>query len=117
MIDSDLKRKITEARISRGKECPAELRQAIERYADIRRADGGTLKQVAEELGIKWHTLMRWRSGKRRKKALVPVSIIKSQLAPFPEVKSRAIIIRLARGVTVEGMDVGQLAQLIRSLS
>jgi hypothetical protein len=47
----------------------------------------------------------------------VPVSIIKSQLAPFAEVKSRAIIIRLARGVTVEGMDVGQLAQLIRSLS
>jgi hypothetical protein len=117
MTESDLKRRIAEAKISRGKRCPTELRQAINRYSDIRRADGATAKQVAEELGIKWHTLMHWRTGKRNKKALVPVSIIKSPLEPYSEVRSRAIIIRLARGVTVEGLEVGQLAQLIRSLS
>jgi hypothetical protein len=117
MTDNDLKRKIAEAKISRGKKCPEELRQAIDRYADIRRADGGTLKQVADELGIKWYTLMRWRSGKSKKKTLVPVSIIKSPLVPLSEVKSREIIIRLASGITVEGLDIGKLAQLIRSLS
>jgi len=117
MTDGDLKRRIAEAKISRGKKYPTELRQAINRYADIRRADGVTSKQVAEELGVKWHTLMHWRTGRPKKKALVPVNIIKSPLVSHAELTAKAIIVRLGRGVTVEGLDIGQLAQLIRSLS
>jgi hypothetical protein len=91
----------------RGMVFPKQLREQILSYAEPRIEAGQKLKQVAEEIGIKWYTLGRWRSEQRQR------GFRRVQLDVEP---SRKVTVFGPCNVRVEGLDLAAVAELIRRL-
>ena len=114
MTRYDLRRGIKAVRKNGGSRYPQELRDAVLDYAELRQADGHTFNEVAGELGLNWHTMMGWRKRSGRSGKLRPVRIAKR---PPPEQgDEKTATVRFPNGLTVEGLGVGQIAELLRSL-
>lgn len=91
----------------RGRPYPAELQKKIVRYVDTRRADGVQLKAIGDELGLSWRTLGRWSPGRERGFRRVEVS---------PTPRTAAFTVHGPHGIHVDGLDLDELAELIRRL-
>ena len=117
MTKYDLKRRIKGARRGRRGRYPADLKNAVNEYADLRKAAGLTFKEVAAELGISRHTMVGWRTLKGPKKKLRRVRVVKSSRRPKNEVGAESVTVRFPNGVTVDGLNIPEVAELMRSLS
>lgn len=126
----------------RGQRYPVELRERALAYLARREAAGVSAPDVAAELRVSYWTLWGWRRPPRPQKnrvkagrlieqlktgtessaavtiapvagAWVPVDVIASSTPS----RSSTIVVRAACGVEVAGLDVEQIAELIRRLS
>jgi len=112
-----LRRRIGAVRRHGGSRYPADLRKEIKRYAEARKAEGLTFRDVTAEIGMNWHTMMGWRKSKHARKALRRVKIVTPSTRPEREMSAKSLTVRFAGGATVQGLDIGQVAELIRRLS
>jgi hypothetical protein len=117
MTKYDLKRRIKAARKSGGGRFPVDLQQAVNEYAELRQAGGSTFREVAAELGVNWHTMMGWRKRKVTKKKLRRVRVVKPSRRAKNEGIAKTVTVRFPKGVIVDGLDIQQVAELMRSLS
>lgn len=98
---------------------PLRLRALV--YCRARQSEGHPLTAIASELGLAVHTLRNWLAADTPESALEalpntphfhPVHIIES---PPPHRKS-AFLLRGPAGITIEGLDIESLAELLRRL-
>ena len=117
MTKYELKRRIRAARKRRGSRYPVDLQRSIEEYSELRQAAGLTFREVAGELGINWHTMMGWRKRKQARKKVRPVRIVADRRQRQAKPSATSVLVRFPSGVTVDGLDIAQVAELMRSLS
>ncbi len=100
--------------------CPKELREEIIRYANRCRREGTSIDQIADALGLRSATLSKWlRESKKRAKhgkiKSVEVSDRTGRARSAP-LRSDGVSLVLSSGHRVEGLDIEQLAKLVRAL-
>lgn len=107
---------------------PEKLRLEVVDYAKQRRAQGTAVTVIAKELGVSHHTVRYWLDKadgvKRPKSRKRSGSLRRVAIAPEPS-SSRAthergageLRLTLADGAYVDGLDVGDVAELVRALS
>jgi hypothetical protein len=102
----------TNARGYRGFTC--EAKKAATTFALKRMEEGATANHVAEELGLKGWTLQRWlqnhRDAREPRDEFHRVEVLPARV-------KKAVVVRGACGVSVEGLTVTDVAQLLRELS
>ena len=98
--------------MGRGKRYPRVLLEKMLSYTVARRRQGATLVAVGGEIGMNWKTLARWLGEKKAARfERVEVS------APTPVVALPVpLVVYGPRGVRIEGLDVGGVAELVRRL-
>ncbi len=91
-----------------GRRIPPEVRCLIARYAQRRVSEGAAQAKIAKEVGVCGQTLC---NALKRERAdmLVPVRVLNSAPA--------SATVRGPGGLTIEGLDIEALAELIRALS
>lgn len=90
-----------------------ELRERLIAYAQRRWAEGATMQDVADELGVSGHTVSYWRAQRRGAPALRRVQIISERpLAP-----ERRVTLRGPAGTAVDGLSLDEVAELWRKLA
>jgi len=95
---------------------PASLRRAVVAYLNEQRSIGRRPHRVAQELGLRQQTLAHWL--RAATPAIRPVTIAPLLSAvPSPRPPSSAVVLVLAGGHRVEGLDVEQLVTLVRALA
>jgi transposase len=94
----------------RGKPYPKGLLDKLVSYTVARRRQGATLVEIGAEVGISWKTLGRWLSGGKGKPRFHEVAIV------TPRAVAPAIIVHGPRGLRIEGLDLGGVAELVRRL-
>jgi hypothetical protein len=103
------------ARIERGPGCwyPPELRDRITSWVRRQRADGIAWRELADEIGMSWRTLLRWTSPRtaRAWPALVPVEVVANTVD-----RNRAIRIVTPGGLRIEGITIADAITLAREL-
>lgn len=97
-------------RRGRGRPYPAELQAKIAEYVRARRAGGAALKTISAEIGVSWRMLSRWSSGTASTRRFRRVEL---SVAP----RARAFTVHGPRGVHIEGLELEQLAELLKRLA
>ncbi len=99
----------------RGKRVPAALKQRVARYARARHAAGVGYRELGEQLGLSPETTRRWcaAADRGRKRASAKRGLVAVELVPG---HGRAVLVSPG-GYRVEGLDLQQLATLLRALS
>ena len=109
-----------EGRRGRGKEYPEALRQQAVAYYRVRRAAGATMKEIGLELGMSWQTLQRWASA-TEDAALVATNAPGFALVEVVEAATtfpkQPITVRGPAGLSIEGLDLDTLVELLRRLA
>jgi hypothetical protein len=90
-----------------------EVKALAVSYAESRRAEGVSVYQAAQDLGLGVQTLSAWLAGKpaRGSRAFRRVEVVASSSAA-----SGALTLRTASGHTIGGLDVSGLVRLVREL-
>lgn len=88
-----------------GRRIPPELRRRIAGYARRRATEGAARVAVARELGIAEQTIVR------------ALETSPDELLPIHVSGSVTATVRGPAGLTIEGLDIEGLAELIRALS
>jgi DNA-binding transcriptional regulator YiaG len=109
MEASELKRQLARARSEKRGAYPSALRDAVIAYAAKRRAEKIGRDRVAAELGMSVATLSYWCSPPAKTGKLAAVSIVR---APA----EREVVVECGP-LRVRGLDVGSVAELLRSLA
>jgi transposase-like protein len=110
----ELRRALASTERGRGKRVPEELKKRVVAYVRERRAEGAGYRDVAQELGLSSETARRWCATaaggrpKRSRRSMVPVEVAAEQ--------PRGVLVSPS-GYRVEGLDLGELAALLRALS
>jgi hypothetical protein len=91
---------------TRGRRFGAAAKTRIAAHVRERRAAGERLSAISTELGIPEETLSRWC---RRPSGFVTVEV-QSQ-------RASALVVRGPRGLVIEGLDLDQVAELVRRLA
>jgi transposase len=94
----------------RGRPYPRELQSKIAEYVRARRASGVPLKAISAELGVSWRMLSRWTSGGGPDRRFRRVELRAVAAAP-------KVVVHGPRGVHIEGLDLEQVAELLRKLA
>jgi len=95
----------------RGARIPEDLRRGIASYGRVRRREGVSLDALAKELGVSSETVRRYVQVRPRLPELVPVEVLADGMdAP------RALVMVSPRGYHVEGLDLEEMARLLRML-
>ena len=97
----------------RGRSYPRGLMGKLLSYTVARRRQGAKLVEVAAELGMKSHTLSRWLGEKRPSASFERVEVI-APAAPSP---ARKVIVYGPRGLRVEGLELSEVAELVRRVA
>lgn len=97
--------------MGRGKRYPRPLLEKMLSYTVARRRQGATLLAVGGELGMNWKTLARW-VGERKAARFERVQVA----APAAVAATPSLIVHGPRGLRIEGLDVGGVAELVRRL-
>jgi transposase len=96
----------------RGRAYPKGLMGKVLSYTVARRRQGAKLVEVAAELGMKSYTLARWLGEKRPAASFERVEVV----APAP-VAERKLVVHGPRGLRLEGLDVADVAELVRRVA
>jgi hypothetical protein len=108
MTKRQLKAAVTRARAGKGRaRFSVELKVALRRYAEARRAEGAAWSAIGEDLGLGGHHVSRMCQGGR----LQEVAIV-AEASP-----TASLTLTLPGGAEVTGLDVQTLAALLRVLS
>ena len=107
MEANELKRRLAQGRGRNG--YGAELREAVLAYAAKRKAEQVSQKRVAAELGMSEQTLCYWRALAKQRGALVRVAVTQRSGSV------REVVVECGP-LRVRGLDVGGVAELLRSL-
>lgn len=92
---------------------PEDLKTLAVSYVTEKRAEGVSVKQLSEELGISLDTLWTWLGARSARAARFrPVQVVSAAAA---EARS-GLTLRTANGHQVEGLDVPTLVRLLRDL-
>jgi hypothetical protein len=111
MDTDELKRQLAKVRGSRGGRYPVQLRDAVVALSDQNKALGKSHRKTATELGMSLQTLCYWRALSRsRGSKLARVAIVQE---PTPR---RELFVECGP-LRVRGLDVVELAELMRRLS
>ena len=97
----------------RGARVPPALRAAIAAYARDERAAGASCGAIAERLGVSAESIRRWalpEPVRNDRGALLPVHVVAAVAAPPLTVWSPT-------GYRVDGLSVGEAAELLRRLT
>ncbi len=109
-----------EGRRGRGKAYPAALRRRALGYYCARRAQGAAMATIGFELGMPWQTLQKWASSSEDM-PVVPTNSPSFALVEVVETTKvapeRAIRVRGPAGISIEGLDLDALVELLRRLS
>ena len=109
----ELKRELGKQVFGRGRRVPSEVKARVRLYVLGRRAQGATLTQIGEELGLSVRNVQRWsatRPGARPGRAIVPVAV---------EVigeRSTTVSVVSPSGYRLEGLGLEAAVQLLRAL-
>ena len=90
----------------RGVRYPAELKAKLISETRSLRAAGVTLEASGEKLGVPWRTLARWCSAERKAKPRFRQVEVLTTPRSTPTVYG-------PRGIRIEGLDVGGVAELV----
>lgn len=101
----------TAERAGAGRPYPESLRAAALEYRRGREHEGASLVEVAAELGMNVATLVRWSRRKRGKDASFRAIEI------VAEPVRHEFVVHGPRQLRIEGLTVGELAELIERLS
>lgn len=105
-------RRENRGQIRRGVRYSRELRRAAVEYAGRREAQGARRAAIALELGVSPLTLMRWLRDEGRP-GFRKVTLREARV----ESSARTAVLTTPAGFRVEGLDVADLAALLRALS
>jgi hypothetical protein len=94
---------------------PIELREGAVRYLVRCRAEGRSLRQAAEDLGVDSSTLYFWTRPKVKKKA--STKMMRVVVAEPEQHAKSAFIVFGPCGLRVEGATVADIAALVRALT
>ncbi len=86
----------------------------IAAWAQRRRADGATLRELATETGVCAESLRRWTAANRASatQALVPIEIVDDRIDEQPG----GLRVITAAGHTIEGLTIADTIALVRVL-
>ena len=90
-----------------------ELRERLIAYAKRRWAEGATMQDVADELGVSGHTVSYWRAQRREMPALRRVQIISER----PLDVERRVTLRGPAGTAIDGLSFDEVAELWMKLA
>ena len=95
----------------RGKRYPKDLEARVRACIATRRARGDSFERIATDLGMIYETVRRWSTPRKPtpSAALVPVTVLDAPSAHGATLVSPA-------GYRVEGLDLHDLAALLRAL-
>jgi len=117
----ELKRGIEKApRNRRGRRQYGEkLRSAGRAYAEEQLAQGVSLKQLAQTLGLNAATLQNWLKSKNgRTRVVRPVQVVEEKRAVrLTAANTSGAVVILGGGIRIEGMSTDELIALARGLS
>jgi len=94
----------------RGRPYPKGLLEKILSYTVARRRQGAQLLTVGAELGISGNMLGRWLGARKASPRFERVQVA---AGPAP---TRTLVVHGPRGLRIEGLDVGGVAELVRRL-
>ena len=97
----------------RGRAYPKGLMGKLLSYTVARRRQGAKLVEVAAELGLKSHTLSRWLGEKRPSASFERVEVVATAASPA----ARKLIVHGPRGLRVEGLELADVAELVRRVA
>jgi predicted transcriptional regulator len=95
---------------------PTTVRARATTHA-LRRRDGATVREIAEELGLSHETIRRWTKTATRAAQPVPVRVVAGRTAESTKADVRAVSIVSPTGYRVEGLSLEEAALLLRSLA
>ena len=101
-----------------GRRLPPDLRERIARYAIRRARDGATRFAVAREVGVGEQTISR--AIDALPDELIPIRVAEPARGAEPARSaqpSHGAVVRGPAGLTIEGLDIADIAELIRALS
>jgi transposase-like protein len=100
---------------------PEVLQRSAVAYLGQRKREGADLGQAAAELGVEAATLERWGvrwpedAGAEPTKMMLPVVVATDPAAR--ETGAARLVVHGPRGLRVEGLTVGQIAELMEALA
>ena len=106
-----LRRALLAHRPARGKLYAPEVRAAVVEFAQKRRAEGASWKQIAGELGMRFETVMRWSVRGARKRALKRVEIVADAAA-----SASSLCVVSPTGHRLEGLTLHDAIAVLRAL-
>ena len=92
------------------KRYPAELRKKLIGYIRSQRLAGVSVYQLGEQLGMSWRTVSRWTEDMSKRRGFKRVTVAE------PEPTSGGLTVQGRCGVRVEGLQLEQVAELLRRL-
>jgi hypothetical protein len=85
-------------------------RRAVVELVEALHAGGASYREIADGVGVEFHTLMSWRYDREPSAALLPVRV---SVAP----PVRTIAVHGPHGLRIEGLSLDELATLLLRLS
>lgn len=107
----ELRRELAACERGRGKRYPTTLQQRIKDWAQREIARGASTRRAAEAIALHPETLRKWLLGDACATALVPVEVVAEEAAP-----ARRVSVVSPAGYRVEGLDLAEVAALLRVL-
>jgi hypothetical protein len=108
----NLRRELGRIERGRGVWYPNPLRERIAAWARRRRAEGATLRELADESGVCAESLRRWTALKTAAPTLVPIEVVADRTDEQP----RGLRMITAAGHRIEGLTIADTIMLVRGL-
>jgi transposase-like protein len=94
---------------------PSDLKALAKQYTELATDAGRTRQQIARSLGIDPNTVRAWAGPRKEKKAPQGMRRVEVVETAEPRPKNN-LVVRGPNGLTVEGLDINGVVQLLRAL-
>jgi len=114
--EAELRRQLAEFRRSRrrrGESYPPELRAAVVTYVQDGREQGRSVAALCARLGLSQQTLVSWM---KRAARVRPVELRGGRVSEPSDSRGQAVLVS-PFGYRVEGLEIGELAELLKALA
>jgi DNA invertase Pin-like site-specific DNA recombinase len=109
---SSLRRALSDHRPGRGKLYAPEVQRAVVDFAQGRRDDGASWKEIATELGLRFETVRRWCLSGTSARPLKRVEVVDDVRA-----SGSGLSVLCPSGHRLEGLTVGDAIAVLRALA